>query len=64
MHARPIRFSLGPDPNGSAPVCTGPKSPMLGCGMHSRPKVARYNSLLKITSATNAYPHSSGSDPM
>ena len=26
MHARPIRSSLGPDPNGSAPVCTGPKS--------------------------------------
>ena len=25
MHARPIRSSLGPDPNGSAPVCTGPK---------------------------------------
>ena len=26
MHARPIRSSLGPDPNGSAPVCTGPKT--------------------------------------
>ena len=26
MHARPIRSSLGPDPNGSALVCTGPKS--------------------------------------
>ena len=26
MHARPIRSSLGPDPNGSAPVCTGPKA--------------------------------------
>ena len=26
MHARPIRSSLGPDPNGSAPVCTGPIS--------------------------------------
>ena len=26
MHARPIRSSLGPDPNESAPVCTGPKS--------------------------------------
>ena len=31
MHARPIRSSLGPDPNGSAPVCTGLKSdPFLG----------------------------------
>ena len=25
MYARPIRSSLGSDPNGSAPVCTGPK---------------------------------------
>ena len=28
MHARPIRSSLGPDPKGSAPVCTGPKCSM------------------------------------
>ena len=26
MHARPIRSSLGPDPNGSALVCTGPNA--------------------------------------
>ena len=29
MHARPIRSSLGPDPNGSSLVCTGPKTPEL-----------------------------------
>ena len=32
MHARPIRSSLGPDPNGSAPVCTGPKSKLISGG--------------------------------
>ena len=34
MHARLIRSSLGPDPHGSAPVCTGPKFTLGIADMH------------------------------
>ena len=42
MHARPIRSSLGPDPNGSTPVCTGLKLSILSIILLRRQKRKRF----------------------